>query len=197
MDAAPFVRLRWRLKGAWLWPTYVALTFVDAVIVHALPLSGDAQALVSAWLVGMVSSLLAIVVLTPPLATVIRRVRQDMPRLVARDYAGATIAVAVTLALFGGGLMHAHAIAADRTALDDAVQRAGAYISDHAPAEFQTDRRSLSTLMLQPRMIYRSCVPNRARTRHYCVVVDRRRPFARSVSYAGSEPNGLLAEGTG
>ena len=33
-------RLRWRLSGAWQWPTFAVLTVVDAVILARLPFSG-------------------------------------------------------------------------------------------------------------------------------------------------------------
>src|SRR4051794_40632781 len=30
-------RLRWRLRGAWLWPAFVAFTLVDGLLLHFLP----------------------------------------------------------------------------------------------------------------------------------------------------------------
>ncbi len=197
MDAAPLVRLRWRLRGAWLWPSFVLLSLVDAVSVHRLPISGDSASLVSGWLTGLVGNLLMVIVLTPPVARLVRRLRPDMPRLVARDYAGALIVVAVTASLLTAGLLHRQSIDADRAAFADAAARAEAYIGDHAPAAFQENLSSLDTDVLQARRIYRSCVENRAGTRHYCVVVDRGQPFGRSVHYAGAESNGLLSQGAG
>jgi len=104
MDAArPLVRLRWRLRGAWLWPTFVVLTLADAVIVHALPLSGDSASLVGSWLLSVVVSLLAIIALAPPLGFAVRRLRPDMPRLVARNYAGAVTTLTVSIVLLAAG----------------------------------------------------------------------------------------------
>ena len=37
-------RLRWRLRGAWLWPAFLALTVVDAVLIVAAPAVGGAPA---------------------------------------------------------------------------------------------------------------------------------------------------------
>src|SRR5947209_3722677 len=45
MDAVWPRRLRWRRRGAWLWPAFVAATVVDAVIGHVLPAGGDAESL--------------------------------------------------------------------------------------------------------------------------------------------------------
>ena len=198
MDAArPLVRLRWRLRGAWLWPTFVVLTLADAVIVHALPLTGDSASLVGSWLLGVVVSLLAIVALAPPLGFAVRRLRPDMPRLVARNYAGAVTTLTVSIVLLAAGLAHRDVIKADLAALQDASARAEAYIGAHAPAEFQHDLLHLDTYEVQPPEVYRSCAANPSGTRFYCVVVKRYLPFGKSVHYDGSEPNAVLSQGTG
>ena len=198
MDAArPLVRLRWRLRGAWLWPTFVVLTLADAVIVHALPLSGDSASLVGSWLLSVVVSLLAIIALAPPLGFAVRRLRPDMPRLVARNYAGAVTTLTVSIVLLAAGLAHRDVIKADLAALQDASARAEAYIGAHAPAEFQHNLLHLDTYEVQPPEVYRSCAANPTGTRFYCVVVKRYLPFGKSVHYDGSESNSVLSQGTG
>jgi hypothetical protein len=196
MDATRLVRLRWRLSGAWLWPSYFVLTLADAAIVHHLPLSGDTEPLVGGWLLGAVLSLIGIAFLGGVLGRGVRRLRPDMPKAVARNYAGALITLAITLVLLGGGIVHHGVIVGDRAALQDAVARATRYIDDHAPAEFQNNLRALVTYQVQDRVIYRSCVPDLAGNRQYCVVVNRREPSGRSVQYNGSESNSLLSQGT-
>jgi hypothetical protein len=196
MDTAPLVRMRWRLRGAWLWPSFIVLTLIDAAILKALPPAGDSISLVGGWLLGVVISLLAIILLTAPCGYVVRRLHPDMPKLVARDYGGVAIMLLITLAFLGGGLAHRHVVTADRAALADAMARAEAYIGARAPAKFQADSRSLDTYELQAPRIYRICATDATHTESYCVVVDRHKPFGRSVRYAGSEPNSLLSQGT-
>lgn len=197
MDAAPITRMRWRLRGAWLWPSFVVLTFADAAVIHDLPLSGTTASWVSGWLLGAVLSLLAIVTSAAPLGGVIRRLRPDMPKVVARNYAGALVTLAVTLALLAGGLVHQHVISSDNFALEDATARAQAYIGEHAPQPFQSDLHRLDTYQVQPPDIYRVCVSDVTGTYHYCVVVNRTQPFARSVHYSGAESNQQLSQGAG
>lgn len=197
MDSAPLVRLHWRLRGAWLWPSFVVLTLLDAAIITELPPLGDGASFVGGWLAGMVISLLAILALSVPLGYVIRRLANGMPRLVARNYAGALITLAVSCALLAVGLVHSQVVSADAAALADATARAQAYIGDHAPVAFQADLRSLNVYELQPPEIYRTCASAGDGARHYCVVVNRSKPFGTSVSYAGSEPNSLIEQGTG
>jgi len=194
MVTTPLVRMRWRLRGAWLWPAFVALTLADGAIVHWLPLAGDHESPVAGWLIGLFSSLLAIAVISPLLARGLRRFRPDMPRVVARDYAGAAVVVAVTAVLLIAGLLHRQTVNSDQHALQDAIARAQAFVGDRAPARFQSSRAAVDTLPIQPPQIYRVCVHSGART--YCVIVNRSRPFGRSVRFSGYEPNSLLGEGT-
>ena len=93
------------------------------------------------------------------------------------------------------GVAHQAQVRSDTRALEDAVARATAYIGDRAPAQFRTNLQSASTYEIQPGTIYRTCVRNRPGTRAYCVVVDRNRPFAASVRFAGSEPNTTFTRG--
>lgn len=197
MDAASLARLRWRLSGAWLWPSFFVLTIADAVAVHDLPLSGDTGlSLVGAWVFAAVISLLAIALLGGLMGRLVRRLRPDMPRMVARNYGGALITLLTSLAILAGGLIHHPAVAADRAALHEAEARATAYIGAHAPTVYQENLRELYTVQLLGPVLYRSCVPDDAGHHLYCVVVNVTKPFGESVGYAGSEPNTILTQGT-
>ena len=196
MDGARLTRLRWQLHGAWMWPAFVVLTVLDGLLVHWLPLSGDTESPMAGWLIGLFLGLGVIVLIAPTLGYLLRRARPDMPKVVARDYAGAAGIMAVTLILLVAGLAHRGAVSADQRALQDAAARAQAYIGTHAQPEFRVNLQQADVYELQPPMIYRVCVPNRSHTRTYCVMVRRDRPFQTSVSYAGSEPNSVLSQGT-
>lgn len=196
MDGGWLARLRWRRRGAWLWPTFVVLTVVDGFIVHALPLAGTTQTLAGGILAGMVFNLLAVVLLSRPLGALLRRRRRDLPAGVARDYAGTATVLGVTAVMLTIGLLHRPAIVSDQRSLDDAVMRAIAFIGDHAKAEFRVNVTHTDTYTIQPGAVYRTCVPNRAGTSEYCVIVKERLPLAQSVVPAGSEPNSILAAGT-
>jgi hypothetical protein len=178
MDGVALTRLRWRLRGAWMWPSFIVLTLLDGLALHARPIVGDHDSFIAGWLLGFI----------------------DMPKVVARDYAGAGVIVAATLALLGGGLAHHHVVTADQAALTDATARAEAYIGDHAPARFISPLRSLDSYAVQSPTIYRICAAADQQSRNganfYCVVVNRSAPFGRGVRYDGSESNALISEGT-
>jgi hypothetical protein len=189
--------LHWRRRGAWLWPSFVALTAFDAIVGHALPPTGDTQSLAAAGLAGLVLNLIAVILLRRPLGALLRRWRPDFPGIVARDYAGTAVVAAISAALLGVGILHHSAVAANEQAMRDATARAQAWIGDRAPAVFRRNVELLNTFAIEPGAIYRTCVPSPDGRRSYCVIVKTNLPFARSVSFAGYEPNTVFAAGAG
>jgi len=197
MDAAWLVRMRWRRRGAWLWPAFVAITIVDAVVGHLLPPVGETQSLGAAAVLGLVLNLLAVLLLTRPLAALVRKRRPDLPLMVARDYAGTGAVLCVGIALLAAGLAHRPFVLARQRTMQDAIARAEAWIGFRAPDEFRPNMRLANTVAIQAGSIYRTCVPSDDRRRTYCVIVKTHLPFPSSVSFAGYEPNSLFAGGTG
>ena len=43
VESVRWRRLRWRLRGAWQWPTFALLTVLDALLVARLPFQGDGR----------------------------------------------------------------------------------------------------------------------------------------------------------
>lgn len=196
MDGAWLARWRWRRRGAWLWPTFIALTLVDGFVLHALPVAGDSQTLIGGIVAGLILNLLGVLLLARPLGALLRRRRRDMPVSVARNYSGAVAVALVSVAVLAAGLAHRPAIAAQKRMLDDAVIRAIAFIGTRAPDAFRVNVQHTDTYTIQPGYAYRTCVPNRDGTRTYCVIVRSRLPLARSVVFAGYEPNSIFSAGT-
>ena len=195
MDAAWIARARWRWRGAWMWPAFVALAIADGVIGHELPINPPSQSVIAGVVVGLVLNLVCIVALSAPLGGLLRRVRPDLPVLIARNYAGTACVLLVTAGFVGIGLAKRPTIAHDSAAMHDAVVRAAGYIGDHAPAQFASQASRTDAIAIQEGSIYRVCVWNAGHSRDYCVIVDERLRFARSVRPAGSEPNATLERG--
>ena len=187
-------RFRWRRRGALLWPLFIAMTVVDGVIGHSRPPLGETQTFVAAALLGCVLSLLAIVLLTRPLSALVRRFRPDLPVVIARDYTGRALILAVTVALIVAGIVHHPTIVAQHRAERDAMARAEAWIGDRAPAEFRRDVQFMNAYTIEQGM-YRMCVPSRGTGQNYCVIVKESAPFPGGVSFAGYESNAVFAAG--
>lgn len=197
MEFGWYQRARWRRRGAWLWPVFVAATMADAALGHARPPAGDAQSVPSAALVGLVLNVIAVLLLSRPGGALMRRLRPDLPKVVARNYAGTWAVVAVSVALLLAGVVHHGTVVANENAMRDATVRAQAWIGDHARNEFRRNVALADTYAIEPGSIYRTCVPGQGLGRTYCVIVKTNLPFARSVRFAGSTPNAVFAQGTG
>ncbi|MBV9197149.1 MAG: hypothetical protein JO168_23690 [Solirubrobacterales bacterium] len=190
-------RMRWRRRGAWLWPAFAAATVADAVLGHELPPLGETETLAAAALGALVLNLLGVILLSWPVGLLVRRFRGDLPMLIARDYAGTIVVAGVTVVLLAAGLAHHARVLADERAMTDAISRAQAWIGDRAPARFRSNVQYVSTFAIQPGSIYRACVPSVDGRQTYCVIVDTTRPFPGGVRFGGYEPNSLFSEGVG
>jgi len=165
-------RLRWRWRGALLWPLFVLLTVAEAVMLGWLPIAGDGGTdLVGALLLAAFFNLLAVAVVGPLAAIALRRRRPDLPRVVAQDYAGRAGLAAVAAALLAGGLAHRPAV--DRARRDYAAQLAAAqrFVRQKAPEEFRVHPELATTLKLDD-ALYRTCVPGPDPRRWFCVLVS-------------------------
>ena len=189
--------MRWRRRGAWLWPAFVGATVADGVIGHALPPAGDSQTVMGAALLACFLNLVVVVLLSRPLGAAIRRVRPDLPRIVARDYAGTTAIVMISAVLLLAGVLHRPSITAHRDAMREATARAEAWIGYRAPSEFRRNVMRSNTFQIQPGSIYRTCVPSDIHPRTYCVVVKLNLPVQQSVRFDGYESNAVFGAGTG
>jgi hypothetical protein len=153
-------RLRWRLRGAWQWPTFAALTVVDAVLLATLPFTGEGSGFYGGLLLAGFFNIFAIAVLAPAAGRLLRRRRPDLPRAIASDYAGAWLLVAVTALLVAGGLAHRPQLQAARGA--EAAAAAAAHAELRAPVDLRR---------LEPEY-FRACAPAAEPRRWRCVFVS-------------------------
>jgi hypothetical protein len=182
-------RLRWRMRGAWLWPAFVGLTAVDGVLITELPpYEGTPPGLPGGVLLAGFANLVLIAVVAPFAGRLLRRWRPDLPRAIAYDYAGTALVVALTVVLLVAGLAHRPAVAGERddvAALSAAVR---AYVAAHAP-EWEAGLDGVDVREYAPD-VYRACVPGTDRRRWLCLIVDTDRRPARVTRDESMQPNG-------
>lgn len=196
MERVWAARLRWRLRGAWLAPLLVVLTVGEALLLHLRPLAGDGRTdLFAALLLASFANLVAVAALAPFAGMALRRVRPDLPVVVARDYAGAALVVLVAVGLLVAGLLHHGTVERNARMLADAHARAQAWIGTHAPARFRRHLALADTVAIVPGSVYRTCAPDPHAARAWCVVVRTRIPFPGGVRFAGGEPNAVFQAG--
>jgi hypothetical protein len=185
-------RLRWRLRGAWLAPLLVLLTLLDALLIHWRPLAGDGPTgFFAALLLASFLNLVAVAALAPFVGMAWRRARPELPVVVARDRAGVVLVLLVTAGLVAGGARHHGSLVRDANALADADARAVAWIGTYAPAPFRRHLALADTVAVVPGSLYRTCVPDPASGRVWCVVVH---PHG-SVRHDGGTPNAVFQAG--
>jgi hypothetical protein len=160
-------RLRWRMRGAWQWPAFGVLTLADAVLVARLPFHGDGPDWLGAVLLALFVNLLVVAVAAPFAGMLVRRWwRPDLPRMVARDYAGTALLVLVCAALVAGGLAHRAGLRAENADRAAALAATHAYVVEQAPRF-----RSAPDVMRMEEDLYRVCVHGRERL-PLCLFVD-------------------------
>lgn len=197
MEGAWLHRMRWRRRGAWMWPAFVIAALLDGLIGHWLPPSGETQTVLAAALAGCVLNLIAVVLLSRPGGAVLRRLRPDLPRVIARDYAGTVAISVISAALLVAGLAHRPTVLANRNARGEAIKRAQAWIGARAPDEFRRNVQFVSTFAIEAGSMYRVCVLSATGPRTYCVVVKTKMPFGSGVRFDGYESNAEFSAGTG
>ncbi len=165
-------RLRWRMRGAWLWPAFVVLTPLEALVLTRLPFYGTRGpgSFAAGLILAGFFNLLLVAVVAPLAARALRRRRRDLPRVVAVDSAGAALLAAGCLAMLAGGLVHRPVIreeSRDRLAQLVAVRD---YVVAQAP-EYRPGLATVDAMRIEAD-VFRTCVPGPDPKRWLCLIVS-------------------------
>jgi hypothetical protein len=185
-------RLRWRLSGAWQWPTFVVATVAGAVLLAELPFTGTGMGLVPAFLLAGFINLAVIAVVAPAAGALIRRRRPELPREIAADAAGAVGLVAVVGLLFAGGLAHRSSVTESRADFATAVATARRFLAHQGPQAYQDGLNRSNTWQPGPHL-YRTCFPGAEERRNYCVLVDTANGVPTARPDPDQRPNATIA----
>ena len=170
-DALWRSRLRWRLRGAMLWPAFGLALVVDTVLLHVLPIAGEGRpGPVASLLLAAFFNLVAVAVGAPVAGRALRRRHPEIPRVVADDRAGTALLALVAAGLAVLGVVHRPAVRAedrDRSAQAAAVR---AYVAHRAPAEYRVNIDRADTWRQGPDL-WRTCVPGDDPHRALCLFV--------------------------
>jgi hypothetical protein len=192
-------RIRWRLIGAWRWPLFVVITFIDAAIVTAEPPFGARALFFPALFLCSFGNLFLIGAVAPWLAK----------RLRAREAAAAGPAtfppaghhellvdkIACACLVLGSLGLVAAGLGNQKTevCVTDRVCHAGdavrSYVNAHAPAEVKGRVDAANSHPTQEDGFFRVCVPYDDARRQYCMFVDANRNPPRVVPDRDTRPN--------
>jgi hypothetical protein len=164
-------RLRWRLRGATLWPAFYVAIVVDAVLLHVLPIAGDgAPGVVPAVLLAAFFNLLVVAAGAPLAGMWLRRRRPALPRMIADDRAGTALLAVVAVVLAGLGVLHRPALNAARDAFGEQAAAVRAWVATQAPPAYRANVNRADTWKQGPNL-YRTCVPGPDPRRALCLIV--------------------------
>jgi hypothetical protein len=163
-------RMRWRLRGAWQWPTFLALTIADAVVLSLLPFYNPGPGgLFPSLIVAGFANLFAVAVIAPFAGRFVRAARRDLPRVVARDYAGTIALAVIAAAMLLGGILHRPAAAAAEADIAAVRMSVHDYVLSTVPA-LRDELGSIDAVQLEPHL-YRACLPRHVHNRWMCLFV--------------------------
>jgi hypothetical protein len=196
MERPRLRRVRWRLRGAWMWPTFSVLTLAEGFLIHELPLAGDNTRVIEGMLLAGFFNLAAVGAGAPLLGRLERRRRPDLPKLIAADRAGTALLLLVLAILATVGLIHRPDVQARRRDARDQLAAARAYLLRAAPASYRRNVDRADSIRLEEDR-YRTCVPGTDPKRDLCVLVNTaQRPPGVSLD-PSREPNASFARGAG
>jgi hypothetical protein len=188
-----WTRLRWRLRGATMWPAFLLAVVVDTVLIRVRPISGDvAPDVFAAALLAFFFNLVVVAVAAPLAGRFVRSRRPGLPKVVADDRAGTALIVAVAVVLLAVGVAHHPAVQARARAFDLQAETARAFMLDRAPARFRANVGRMDTWK-QGSHLYRTCVPGPDARRSFCVFVDTAHHPPVVIADRDQSPNSVLA----
>jgi hypothetical protein len=197
-------RLRWRLRGAWMWPTFIVLTLVDGLILHLLPplrfgFSEVGLDLIAGILIAMFGNLFLVGAIAPWLSRrLVQRRRAHgetaLPEAVLRDVTNDRVGTALLafglIGVLASGLASIPLINGETDDRNRAAKALVAYVRARAPAEIQrnNDQGGVETARLADGY-FRSCVPYDDRRRFWCVFIDTHSHPPKVVKDPSTEAN--------
>jgi hypothetical protein len=170
MERVWLTRLRWRLRGALMWPLAGLLLVADAVVIHELPFAGSGPDWFLAALVSGFFNLLFVAVAAPLGGRLLRRRRPDLPAVVAGDRAGSGLLLVLAGTLAALGVVHHATVRDERDAFAQGLHRVRVYVARNAPAEYRRHVEQTSALRFGEDL-YRACVPGDDPERWLCLFV--------------------------
>jgi hypothetical protein len=186
-------RLRWRMRGATLWPAFAVAVLVDGVLLDVLPVAGDeGPGLFAAVILAGFLNLIVVAVGAPLAGRWLRRRRPGMPKVVATDKAGTALLAVVALSLVILGVVHRPAVRDADADLAAQAAEARSFVLRRAPPEYRTNVERMDTWKQGPQL-YRTCVPGPDSRRAFCVIVNTERTPPSVARDRDQRPNATAA----
>jgi hypothetical protein len=198
-------RLRWRLRGAWLWPAFVAFTLADGVLLHLLPpvrlgFTREGMTLIFGVIVATFANLVLVGAVAPWLSRrlanrpaviaggTLGEVPDQVRRDVLYDRVGTGLLVAGLLGVLAAGLGSREVVVADTDATEENARLVRSYVQHSGSQELARNLETANTVRLGEGY-FRTCIARDDRRRYFCLFVDTKPEPPKVVRDPSTEPN--------
>ena len=179
-----------------MWPTFIAITLLDGVILHELPPVQEGYPLIAGILIATFANLVLIGAVAPWLA---RRIWSRRPAAapgappraqleVLTDRIGTGLLLASLVGLVAAGLAAKPVVVAETEEKERAARELYRYVTGHGSEELKRNLEA-SDMVRQGDDYFRACIPNDDRDDRTCYLLDVRRRDVRIEEDPSSLPN--------
>ncbi len=193
-------RLRWRVRGAPLWPAFAFFTLLDAVVLDRLPpVTTIDLSLIQGLLLATFSNLFLVGALAPFIARRLQRRRPavaaaggappaEVERELLSDRVGVALLAAGVAACLASGLANRPLIVSETEATEEAALEVRRFVAHSGDAELRRNLETANTKRLGEGF-FRVCIARDDRRRHFCLFVDTDEEPAQVDPDPSAEPN--------
>jgi hypothetical protein len=187
-------RLRWRLRGATMWPAFVVLTLADGLVLHLLPPVRTGVDLIPGILISTFANLFLVGAVAPFLAGRVRARRPGPPapeqaaREVLVDRFGTALLLAGLVGVVAAGLATRPLVVSETEATEANARAVRQHVLDSGNAELIRNLETANTIRLGDDY-FRTCISRDDRERNFCMFVDTSKRPVEIVEDRSAEPN--------
>ncbi|HMJ94883.1 MAG TPA: hypothetical protein VK486_03475 [Thermoleophilaceae bacterium] len=189
-------RVRWRLRGAWMWPTFIAITLLDGLIMWRLPPVGGGVDPIPALLIATFGNLVLIAAVAPWLARRTWRRRPAAepgapPRAqleVLTDRIGTGLLLATVIGVTTAGLAARPLVVSETKETERNANAFRDFILQRGDQELIRNLETANTIELGD-TLFRTCVARDDRRRYFCTLIDVNRHPPEIDVDPSAEPN--------
>jgi hypothetical protein len=173
-------RLRWRLRGALMWPAFALFTIGDGLLLHFLPPNRTGVKIVPAliiasfanlFLVGAVANWIARRLVARERVAHSAERRDPLPPEVILDRTATVLLSVAAVGLLAAGLGNRPVIVSETNATNEAATRAEHFVQAHGTPEAKVNLETANTRRLA-NGYFRVCVNLNDRSKAFCMFVD-------------------------
>jgi hypothetical protein len=191
--------MRWRLRGAWMWPSFVAITLLDGLLLHLLPPIGTGVDLIPAILLATFGNLVLVGAVAPWLA---RRLWRRRPaaepgaparaqREVLTDRVGTGLLLASVLGVVAAGLAARPVVVSETEDTQRNAEAFRSFVLAQRSPELNRNLETANTIRLDEGY-FRTCIARDDRERYFCAFIDTSSDPPRVRRDGSAEPNSVF-----